>query len=284
MQNILEVKGLNKKYEGFSLENINFNIPSGAIVGLVGKNGSGKTTTINSILDITKRDSGYINYFGLNFDENEYKIKERLGVILGDSFFHDSLNPKEINFLMKDFVSSWKEDKFFSYLEKFDLPKEKSINTFSKGMKMKLKIAVSLSRNAKFLILDEPTVGLDPIVRDEILDELLEFIQDEENSILFSTHITTDLDKVADYIIFLDDGKIVFQEDIETLLSEHGILKCSEEDLEEVDISYIVKVKRNKFSTEALIKNKYEFIEKYPDLVVDKVNIEDIMLFYIKGE
>ncbi|MGN9163767.1 ABC transporter ATP-binding protein [Tissierellaceae bacterium HCP3S3_D8] len=284
MEHILSVENLSKKYNGFHLKDVGFNIPKGSIVGLVGENGAGKTTTIKLILNLIKRDSGSIKILGLDNIENEKEIKERIGVVLDENYFHDNLRPVDISRIMKSIYNNWNEDIFFEYLVKFKIPKDKIVKEFSKGMKMKLSIAAALCHDPQLLILDEPTGGLDPVVRSEILDIFLDFIQDEEKSILFSTHITSDLDKIADYIIFIHDGKIVFNEDKDELVDNYGIIKCGAEDFNRLEKSDIVGYRKNKFGYEVLVNNRREVENKYKNLVIDSVNLEDIMLFYIRGE
>lgn len=283
MNNILEIKNLNKEYKNFKLKNINFSIPKGSIMGLVGENGSGKTTTIKSILNIVNRESGSINIFDMDNIKYEMEIKEDLGVVLDECSFQDSLNGSDIDKIMKNIYKKWDSKIYFNYLEKFKLGKEQKIKEYSKGMKMKLNIAVALSHHAKFLILDEPTAGLDPIIRNEILDELLEFIQEKDNSILFSTHITSDLDKIADYITLIHDGEVILSKDRETLLTDYGLLKCGVEDFKRIDKRDIINSKEGRFGVEALVTDREKIKSKYPDYIVDSVNIEDIMLFYIRG-
>ena len=284
MGNILEVKDLNKSYDDFELKNINFDLPRGMIMGLVGENGSGKTTTIKSILNIVQKDSGDINIFDMDSIEKEIEIKEDLGVVLDGCNFHRHLDGVDVDKIMRNIYKKWDSDKYFAYLERFKLPIDKKIKDYSKGMEMKLSIAVALSHKAKFLILDEPTAGLDPVVRNEILDELLEFIQDESHSILFSTHITSDLDKIADYITLMQDGEVLFSLDRETIFTEYGLLKCGKEEFGSKEIEGIIRFKEGRFGYEALVRNKEEVLKKYPDMIIDNVSIEDIMIFYIKGE
>lgn len=283
MDNILEVKKINKDYGGFKLKDISFEIPKGSIMGLVGENGSGKTTTIKSILNIINRDSGEISILGLDNIKDELEIKENLGVVLDDCCFQDNLNAADVNRIMKNIYKNWDSNIFLNYLKKFKLPETQKIKEYSKGMKMKLSISVALSHHAKLLILDEPTAGLDPVVRNEMLDELLEFIQIEDNSVLFSTHITSDLDKIADYITLIHDGEVILSKDRETLLTDYGLLKIGVEEFEKVDREEIISFKEGRFGIEALVSNREETMRKYPEAVVDSVNIEDIMLFYIRG-
>lgn len=284
MDDILKIEGLTKSYEDFTLKNINFHIPKGCIMGLVGENGAGKTTTIKLILNLIKRDKGGINIFGLDNIQSEMEIKERIGVVLDESNFYIDLNPNDISKIMGNIYKNWDNNIFFDYLKRFNLPRNKTIKDLSKGMKMKLSIAVALSHNPDLLILDEPTSGLDPIVRNEILDIFLDFIQDEEKSILFSTHITSDLDKIADYITFIHSGEIVFSKDKDELINDYGVIKCGKDDFNRIDSKDIVGYRKNQFGYEVLITNRQLSEIKYKGLTIDLVNLEDIMLFYIRGE
>lgn len=284
MENILEIKNLSKKYDGFELKNVNIELPKGMIMGFIGENGAGKTTTIKALLNIINRDSGEIKIFGLENKENERKIKEDIGVVLDDSFLSEYLNPSDINKIMKNIYKNWDEKLYFRYIENFKLPKEKMSKEYSSGMKMKLKIAVALAHHPKLLILDEPTSGLDPVARNEILDIFQEFIQDEEHGIFVSSHITSDLEHIADYITFINDGEIIFTKTRDDLLENYGIVKCSEEQFKKIDKKDYIKYKKNRYEYDVLIENKYEFKKKYDISVIDKPTIEDIMLIYIKGE
>lgn len=284
MENILEIKNLSKKYNGFELKNVNIELPKGMIMGFIGENGAGKTTTIKAILNIISRDSGEIKIFGLDNKDNERKIKEDIGVVLDDSFLSEYLNPLDINKIMKNIYRSWDEKLYFKYIEDFKLPKEKISKEYSSGMKMKLKIAVALAHHPKLLILDEPTSGLDPVARNEILDIFQEFIQDEEHGIFVSSHITSDLEHIADYITFINNGEIIFTKTRDDLLENYGIVKCSEEQFKKIDKKDYIKYKKNRYEYDVLIEDKYEFKKKYDISVIDKPSLEDIMLIYIKGE
>ena len=284
MKNNIELKNVCKKYSGFELKNISFNVPQGCIVGLIGENGAGKTTTIKSILNITNS-SGSIKIFGKDIKQNETEVKKDIGVVLDDSFLSEYLTARQVNSIMKDIYKTWNEGKYKSYLKKFNLPENKLIKDFSSGMKMKLKIITAIAHSPKLLILDEPTSGLDPVVRNEILDIFRKYIEeDETRSILLSTHITTDLEHISDYIIFIEDGKLVFNMQTENLLESFGIVKCSSNDFEKFDKKYYIKVKKGKYQYEVLTDNKENIIKKYNIKTIDKPSIEDIMLFYIKGE
>ena len=284
MENNLEVKNLCKKYNGFELKDINLELPKGMIMGLIGENGAGKTTTIKAILNMINRDSGKIAIFGLDNIKDGKQIKEDIGVVLDDSFLSEYLNPIDINKIMKNIYKNWDEKLYFKYIEDFKLPKDKMSKEYSSGMKMKLKIAVALSHNPKLLILDEPTSGLDPVARNEILDIFQDFIQDEEKSILVSSHITSDLEHIADSITFINNGEIVLTKTRDELLENYGIVKCSADDFEEIDKNDFVKYKKNRYEYEILVEDKFEFKRKYKFEIIDKPTIEDIMLIYIKGE
>ena len=283
MENILEAKNLCKKYNQFELKNVNLTLPKGMIMGLIGENGAGKTTTIKSILNLTNS-TGEINIFGLNVKKYDKKIKEDIGVVLNENFFSEYLNPKDINKIMKNIYKNWDEKLYFKYLEDFKLPQNKISKEFSSGMKMKLKIAVALAHHPKLLILDEPTSGLDPVARSEILDIFQDFIQNGENSIFVSSHITSDLEHIADYITFINDGEIVLSKTRDELLEEYGIVKCSKAEFEKINKKDYVKYKVNRYEYDVLVENKSEFKRKYDFNVIDKPTLEDIMLIYIKGE
>ena len=277
----LEIRGLCKSYADFSLRDVSFSLPKGAIMGFIGQNGAGKTTTIKTILNITGRNAGEIKILGLDNLKDECRAKEQLGVVFDDLCFHDTLNIKQINRIFKGVYKNWNEEIFFKYIERFSLPVRKKIKDFSRGMRMKLSIAGALSHGAKLLLLDEPTSGLDPIVRNEILDILMEYVQDENNSILLSSHIISDLEKIADYITFIDGGKILLSDSKDNLLDNHRIIKCGENELGAIDKADIIHIKKYNFYCEVLVKNTGE---KYTNLTIDKAGIEDIMLFYASAE
>ena len=284
MKNNIELQNFYKRYKDFELKNISFNVPQGCIVGLIGENGAGKTTTIKAILNITKS-NGIVKIFGKDSVKNGKEIREEIGVVLDDSFLSDYLTAKQINSIMKEFYKSWNESKYINLLNQFNLPKDKLIKEFSSGMKMKLKIATAISHNPKILILDEPTSGLDPVVRNEILDIFRKYIEeDETRSILLSTHITTDLEHISDYIVFIEKGKMVFNLPTDELLENYGIIKCSKEDFNRLDKKDYVRYQRGKYQYEVLTNNKNDIKKKYDISTIDRPSIEDIMLFYIKGE
>ena len=283
MENVLEIKNLSKKYKEFELKNINLKLPKGMIMGLIGENGAGKTTTIKAILNIIKKDTGEVKIFGKSLEQNEKEIKQDIGVILDDSFLSEYLSPKDINKIMKNFYIAWDEELYFKYLNNFNISINKLLKEFSSGMKMKLKIATAISHKPKLLILDEPTTGLDPVARNDILDLFQEFIEDGEHSILVSSHITSDLEHIADYITFISNGEIIFTRTKDELLEKYGIAKCNEEEFKKINKSDYIKYKKNKYEYDVLIENKNEFQRKYDVSIIDKPTIEDIMLIYIKG-
>lgn len=284
MEYAIEVRNLTKEYENFKLENVSFNVGKGIIMGFIGENGAGKSTTIKAILNLIKKDNGLITVLGKEINRNEKEIKNELGIVLNDGNFNEKLNVKAINKIMKNIYKRWDDDVFYKYIEKFNIDTSKKIEEFSKGMKMKLSIAIALSHKAKILILDEATSGLDPVARDEVLDILMEFIQNEENSILMSSHITSDLEKIADYITFIHNGKIIFSENKDKLIYDMGVVKCTEKQFKTIEVQDRMFYKKGIFNYEVLIDNRDEFSKKYPSLVINNSNLEEIMLFYIKGD
>lgn len=285
MNNAIEIKGLCKHYPDFSLEGVSFSVPRGSIVGLVGENGAGKSTTIKAVLDLIRPDSGEITLLGQDSRRVDRAMRVQLGVVMDNCGFHDNLTYKDINKIMREvYGGDWDAALFEQYRERFKLPGDKRVKEYSRGMKQKLAIAVALSHHAKLLILDEATSGLDPVIRDEILDLLLEFIQDEEHAVLISSHIISDLEKIADYIVFLHQGRVIFSENKDDLIYNYGVVKCSEEDYRAMDKSHALAVRKNAYSCEVLIDNKGEFERRNRNLVVDATTIEDIILFNVRGE
>lgn len=283
MENIIEIRNLKKRYDDkFELGEININIPGGSIIGLIGENGAGKTTLIKSILDIIKIDSGDIKIFGKNYKDTE--IREDIGVVLDNTFFPEILTAKDINSSMKGIYKNWDSELYFNYLKEFDLPDNKQLNSMSKGMRKKLEIATSLAHKPKLLILDEPTSGLDPVVRSEVLDIFLKFIADDEHSILLSTHITSDLEHIADEIIFIDKGKKILDKTRDEIIDNYGVLKCDIDYFEKINKEDILRYRKTKYTYEMLVDNKEKMAKKYDECVVDKITLEDLMLLIIKGE
>ena len=285
MKNAIEIRNLVKNYgDKFTLGEINLDIPSGIIIGLIGENGAGKTTLIKSILNIIRSDKGNIKIFEKEVKKNECEIKENIGVVLDNMFFPELLMPKDINSIMKDVYKNWDEQLFNKYLSEFKLKNNQSIKSMSKGMRKKLEIATALSHHPKLLILDEPTSGLDPVVRNEVLDIFLDFIQDEEHTILLSTHITSDLEHIADKIIFINQGKVVLDQSRDDLLDNYGILKCDVDKFDTISKDDIIAYKKNKYDYEILINDINKIKKKYKDFIVDKITLEELMVLMIKGE
>lgn len=280
MENVLELNNVSKNYGDFKLDHVSFSIPKGCICGFIGQNGAGKTTTIQLILDIIKRDSGSIKMFGKDIDTDGPVLKEKVGVVFDEMGFHEFLNGNEINNIMKNIYANWNEEAFFQYLNYFSLPRKKRCGSFSRGMRMKLQIAVALSHGAELLIMDEPTSGLDPIARNEIIQIFQEFVMEENHTLLLSSHITGDLERIADQIVFIDHGKIVLSGDKNEILDSHGLLKCKKEELSQISNEDIVGVRQSAFSTEVLISNKAECCEKYSKMMLEPANLEEIMIFY----
>ena len=284
MENILEVKNLCKKYKGFELQNVNITLPKGMIMGFIGENGAGKTTTIKAILDIIRDYTGEIKLFGLDNRKDDKKIKENIGAVLDDMFFPEILTPNDINTIMKDIYKNWDSKLYFKYLTDFSLPNNKAIKTLSKGMRKKLEIATAISHHPQLLILDEPTSGLDPVARNEVIDLFQSFIQNEECSIFLSSHITTDLEHIADYITFINNGNIILSKTREELLEDYGIVKCSKEEFEKIDKKDFIQYKKSKYEYEVLVENRKIFSKKYAINTIDKITLEELMVLMIKGE
>lgn len=280
----MSVVGLNKAYRDFSLKNISFTLPQGCIMGFVGENGAGKTTTIKAVLGLIHRESGEISLLGTHGHHPFQHMREQIGVVFDESNFHDNLTVRDIDTVMRHIYRNWDDKLFLHYVRQFRLPENKTVKEFSRGMKMKLSMAAALAHHPKLLILDEATSGLDPIVREEMLDLFLEFIQQEDHSIFLSSHITSDLDKVADYITFIHQGEIVFSRSKVELVESMGIYKCGEDEFRRLGHNQALRSRTNRFGHEVLIQNKSEFLRTRPNAVVDRASIEDIMLFYVRGD
>ncbi len=282
--NALVVNGLAKRYADFALDGISFAVPRGTIVGLIGENGAGKSTTINSILGLIKKDAGLVSILGKQEQEIDNSVREQIGVVFDASNFPESLSPRKVNNVLKNIYTTWDEPAFYLLLKKLSLPLDKKVKQFSKGMKMKLSIAVALSHHSKLLILDEATSGLDPVVRDDILDMFLDFVQDEENSILVSSHITSDLEKVADYIVFIHQGKVVFNKTKDELIYKYGIIKCGSAQFDSLDKNDIITYRKQDYEWQVLVADRLAASKKYPKALIDPATIDEIMLLYVKGE
>ena len=284
MTNCIEIKGLFKSYPDFSLQNIDLTLPGGTIMGLIGENGAGKTTTIKCILNLIRRDAGEITLLGRDNLREERAAKAGVGVVLDECVFHDALRPRDLERILAPVYPTWDNGLYRDYLDKFRLPGKNLIKTFSRGMKMKLSLAAALAHRPQLLILDEATAGLDPVVRDEILDEFLNFICDEDHAILISSHITSDLEKAADYITYLHQGRVVLSQPKDELLDRYGRVGCSTGDLAAIEPGDLLRVRRGTFGCEGLTSDRDVFQKKYPGLTVDPASLEDIMLLIGKGE
>ena len=282
MNDALIISGLTKTYKDFMLNGVSFSVPCGSIVGLIGENGAGKSTTINAVLGLIQKEAGSICVLGKEQPDNE--IKEQIGVVFDGNNYPEIFSTRKLNRVMKDIYHSWEEHTFLNLLKKFSLPTDKPIKQFSKGMKMKLAIAVALSHNSKLLILDEATSGLDPVIRDDILDILLDFAQDETHSILISSHITTDLEKIADYIVFIHEGQVVFSKLKDELIEQYGIIKCGAAQFEALDKLDIIVYRKMDYEWQVLVADRVAMKKKYPKTLIDSVSIDEIMLLYVKGE
>ena len=284
MVSALQITDLTKEYPGFKLDHVSFTLPQGTIMGLIGENGAGKSTTINAILDLIKRDEGSVTFWGEELSKNPRQLKENIGVVFDGINFYETLTPVKVGKISAAAYRQWNPVVYKDYLDKFQLPSNQEIKTFSKGMKMKRCIANALSHDSKLLILDEATSGLDPVMRDDILDIFLDYIQDENHSILMSSHITTDLEKIADYVTFIHEGKIVFSKTKDELIYNYGILRCSKDDFDRIDPGDILAYRKEDYQWNVLVADRDKAMAHYRNVIVDHPTIDDILLLYVKGE
>ncbi len=283
MMNAIEVKNLEVVYPEFTLDKIKFNVPSGSIVGFVGENGAGKTTTIKAIFNLIPHAKGTVSVYGLDNQEQELAIKKQIGVVLDDAFFYEDFTTKEIATVLVKMYHNWDQPYFDELLKAHDITESKVLKELSKGMKAKVKIFAALAHHPRLLILDEPTTGLDPVSRDEILDIFYDFIE-EDKAILFSSHITSDIEKIADSVIFIDQGKVVLTTDQAEFQEEFGIAKLTVSQLVDLgEIDYLYRLE-TAISTQYLISDRRMFLKEYPDIVVEKATIEATLLMIKKGE
>lgn len=278
MENCIEIKGLCKKYSQFELKNVDLTVPCGSVMGFIGENGAGKSTTIKAILGLLTPTAGSVTVLGEEALKLSNETKAKIGVVFDGLVFPNNLNAMQLDKVMAGIYHNWDSEKYFGYLNRFGLPLKKKFKGFSRGMEMRLSIATALSHDPQLLVLDEPTSGLDPVMRSEILDIFLEFMQDETHSILLSTHITSDLEHIADYITFVHKGQIIFTEERNEMRDKYRILKCDEQQLALIDKEDIVGIRKTRFTCEVLTTAA----EKYPDIVSDVPSIDDIMVFYVK--
>lgn len=284
INNVIEIKNVTKDYGDFKLDNVSFEVPLGCICGFIGQNGAGKTTTIQLILDIIKKDAGEITVFGKDMGKEGPVLKEKIGVVFDEMGYHEFLTANQINTIMKNIYGNWDEEAFFGYLKRFSLPRKKRCGAFSRGMRMKLQIAVALSHNAELLIMDEPTSGLDPIVRNEILQIFQEFVLEENHTILLSSHITGDLERIADMVTFINHGKIILSGDKNEIMAKHALMKCKKEEIEQIAKEDMISVRQSAFCTEVLVADKEKCAAKYPKMTMEQTTLEDIMIFYANRE
>lgn len=283
---ILEIEGLQKQYpdSNFALQDVTFSVPYGSIMGFVGENGAGKTTTISTVLGTMYKDSGTIKLFGQEMTGEKPQLREDIGVVFDAVNFSGNLTLTQLAKVMSGVYKQWENQKFLDLLARFQLPTHLKIKTLSRGMTMKLAIAVALSHQAKFLVLDEATSGLDPIVRDEILDVFLDFVQDETHAILLSSHITSDLEKIADYITFIHEGRTILTAKKDDLLYAYGILRCKAEQFAQLDQQDILAYRKRDYQVDVLVADKKTMERKYNGIVVDQATIEEIMILLVRGE
>ena len=281
-ETVLELKEVTKNYGDFRLDKVSFSVPKGTVCGFIGQNGAGKTTTIRLILDSVQRDGGTITMFGQEVIPGKSdSLREDVGVVFDEMGFHEFLTPKQIDKIMKHVYKNWNSELFFTYLTRFGLPSGKKCGDYSRGMRMKLQIAVALSHDAKLLIMDEPTSGLDPIVRNEMIQIFREFVVEEDHTILLSSHITTDLEKIADEVVFIEGGRIVLSGNKDEILMKHGLLNCKKEDADKISDSFAVYREIDDFHAEILVNDRESCAKLYPNAVIEPATLEEIMIHYV---
>ena len=286
MNYALELKEVSKTYENsdFVLDKVSFTLPTGAVMGFVGENGAGKTTTIGCVLNTLFRNSGVVRLFGKEMTDDDIELRENIGVVYDGNNFPDYLTAGQLSDIMQGVYQKWDNALFQKYLNTFHLNKSQKIGRYSKGMTMKLAIAVALAHHPKLLILDEATSGLDPVMRDEMLDVFLEFVGTDEHSILLSSHITSDLEKIADYITFIHNGKIILTERKDNLIYNYANLRCREKQFAELDTKDILAYRRQDYQIDVLVSDKRQAERKYAGVVIDHATIDEIMLVLVKGD
>ena len=284
MDSILEVNGLVKRYPAFFLDNISFSLPEGCVTGFIGANGAGKTTTIRSILNLAHKDAGTIKIFGLDAEEHEKEIKDRIGIIMDGSYFYNDLSMRDMKSIIAPAYSKWSDADYQSYMDKFDLDPKQKISTLSSGMRMKYALVLALSHQAELLIMDEPTSGLDPLVRSQFLEIIKEYMKNGGKGVFFSTHITSDLDKIADMLILINGGKIIFQRNKDDLLDTFHTVKGNTTVLNDQNKKLIRGLRVSAFGFTGITDQVPEIKKEMPDVLLEKATIEDIMLAYIGGD
>ncbi|MEY8321498.1 ABC transporter ATP-binding protein [Lachnospiraceae bacterium 46-61] len=280
MKNSIEWNGAEKRFDLFHLQPVTMNLEQGSIMGLIGENGSGKTTLIKLALNLISLSSGEIKILGLDSVKQEEQIKQKIGFVPDENIFYDMFTPKEINQITSKLYQHWDEKIYFDYLEKFSIPINKNIKSFSMGMKKKIAIASALSHEAEILILDEPMNGIDPVARQEMRDILQQFVENEYHSVLLSTHITEDLEKIADYITLIEKGNMIFYKNKDEILEKYGIACFSKNDFKEIDKNDYISFRENTFGYEVFVEDKKTFLRKYDGAIINNASLEDIMVFY----
>ncbi|MGI5989596.1 MAG: ABC transporter ATP-binding protein [Lachnospiraceae bacterium] len=283
MDNILEVSGLVKRYPKFTLDHVSFTLPEGCVTGFIGTNGAGKTTTIRSILGLAKKDAGSIRIFGLNADEHLPEIKDRIGIVMDQSYFYNDLSMKEMKSILAPAYSRWSDENYQTMMKKFGLDPSQKIATLSTGMKMKFALVLALSHQAELLIMDEPTSGLDPLVRSQFLDIVMDYMRNGGKGVFFSTHITSDLEKTADMLILIHEGKILFERSKDELLDSFRIVKGNGDWLDDQNRPLIKNLKVSPYGFSGITDHAAELKQVMPEAVFEKPTIEDIMIAYIRG-
>ena len=283
MENSIEIRDLTCRYPSFALEGINLEVPCGTVLGLIGENGAGKSTLIKAVLGLIRPENGSIAVLGEDSTKLTPALKEDIGVVFDELPFPREMTAKQLDRVLGGIFTSWDSKVFRGYLDRFGLPDGKKFSSFSRGMQMRLSLAAAMSHSPRLLVLDEPTGGLDPVIRSEILDMLLEFIQDESHSILISTHITSDLEKIADYVTFLHAGKLLLTKPKDELLWKYGVLRCGEEQFQKLDGSEVLAWQKKDYSYDVLVPDREELLRRYPEAVVDRATMDEILLLYVKG-
>lgn len=284
MENILELNQVSKTFPDFVLDQVTFSLPYGSVLGFVGENGAGKTTTIGCILNTIIKDSGTIRLFDREMSDTDTDIREKIGIVYDGDNFPAYFTAKQLSQVMEGLYTQWDHSLFRKYLEDFHLPLNRKIKYYSRGMTMKLAIAAALSHHPQLLILDEATSGLDPIMRDEMLEVFLEFVQEEDHSILLSSHITSDLEKIADHIAFIHHGKIIMTASKDDLIYNFAVMRCRESQFLALDPGDIMAFRKRDLQIDVLVSDGKKMQKKYKDIVIDHVSVDEIMLLLVKGE
>ena len=284
MEYAVQVRNLTKKYKDFTLDGVSFDLPCGTVMGLIGENGAGKSTLINAVLGISDCTSDRADILGYDVRTQGNLAREDVAAIFCDSHFDQEFTPLFLGKMLSKIYKNWDQEKYLGYLDRFGLPQKKRLKKMSTGMRVKLEFAAALSRNPKLLVLDEATSGLDPVFRDELLDILREFTEDETHSVLMSSHITSDLDKIADYIAYLHEGKLQFVRSYDELQNDYGVLTCGQQLFDALSRDDIAAYRREAYSHKVLVANRQKLRQVFPDIPIENISVEDIMVFYVKGE